>query len=246
MMRQWAMLLFVAINVHGQSFDHSIFDGLLRTYVEAKGRVNYAAWKRSDKGQLDHYLAKLNNAKPETLSANEKLAFWINAYNASAIEGVLERYPTRSIYQNSDKSFFEEKTHRVAGQSLSLDMIEKQILVPQFGDARLHFVLVCSAVGCPNLLNTAYRGNRVQSQMEEQTSRFVNDPQKVQIDKASGKLVLSKIFEWYEKDFAASTGSVGKFLAKYLHDKDVAAWVLSGDYTINYFDYNWALNDSGL
>ncbi len=240
-MKTLVLLLLLSGILHAQSFDHSAFDELLRKHVNSDGRVNYSAWLKTDKAKFDAYLKSLNEARPDGLSAYEKLAFWINAYNASAIDGVLRRFPTRSIYENSDNSFFVEQVHRIAGQSYSLDDIEKQVVFRQFRDARLHFVLVCAALGCPNLLNAAYRGDKVQAQLELQVARFVNNTQKVRIDNAAGKLHLSRIFEWYEKDFTASNGSVRQFLATYLADKRPALET----YPIDYIEYSWKLNDIG-
>lgn len=239
------ILFFCATaSVGAQVFDYSIFDQLLKKHVDNDGRVDYAGWAK-DREIFDRYLKGLEAAQPHGMAQQEQMAFWINAYNAAAIEGVVSRYPTRSIYNGSDKSFFEEKTHRVGGQAYSLDMIEKQILIPRFGDARLHFVLVCSAIGCPNLLNAAYVGSQVQQQIERQTRRFVSNSQKVSIVKASEKLRISRIFEWYERDFIRSYGSVRTFLAKYIADREAAAAIEAGRLTIEYLDYDWTLNDRG-
>lgn len=233
-------ILFGILPVEAQTFDHSLFDHILKKHVDNNGRVNYAILVR-DREAFDRYMKNLETARPLEMSHQEQLAFWINAYNASAIEGVMKRYPTKSIMSGSDKSFFEERTHRIAGQAYSLDMIEKQVLIPKFGDARLHFVLVCSAIGCPNLLNAAYVGAQVQNQIEQQTRRFVNHPKKVSV--SSGRLRISRIFEWYEKDFVRNYGSVGKFLEKYLDDRKAAAAVADDTLAIEYLDYDWTLND---
>jgi hypothetical protein len=233
-------ILFGILPVKAQTFDHSLFDQILKKHVDNNGRVNYAVLAK-DRVAFDRYLKSLETASPLEMSLPEQLAFWINAYNAAAIEGVLNRYPTQSITNGSDKSFFQERTHRVAGQAYSLDMIEKQILLPKFGDARLHFVLVCSAIGCPNLLNAAYGGSQVQAQMEQQTRRFVNNPKKVSV--SSGRVQISRIFEWYESDFIRNYGSVGKFLAKYLDDRNAAAAVADDKLAVEYLDYDWTLND---
>ncbi len=230
-------LLLVGTSASAQQFDHSAWDRLLQKNVDSRGLVNYKAFSSSDKSEFLGYQTQLAAARPEAWKPSERLAFWINAYNASAIAGVLKRYPTKSIYPSGDQTFFEEKIHNVAGQLRSLNEIEKQILLREFGDARLHFVLVCSAVGCPLLSNRAYVGSTVWGAIDSQTRFFIHNPQKVRVDPQEQKLYLSRIFDWYRADFVRAKGSVVDFVQSYFNSAQLKGL------SVEYLEYDWSLND---
>jgi len=227
-------LFLVSQGITAQTFDHSKLDGLLRKYVNSNGRVNYEALKNTDAKTLDAYLAALASAKPEKLGHDEKLAFWINAYNAFVLKGVLKQYPVSSIKTDSD-DFFKENNYVIAGSHYSLNDIEN-VIRPQFNDARVHFVLVCAAIGCPNLYNGALTGTTIQSILESRTKDFATNPAKIKVDAENQKIYLNKILEWYQSDFKNNFGSVQNFLKKYIGSE-------ASTYSVEYVEYDWKLND---
>ena len=133
-----------AAQVGPPPFDHTIFDQILRARVK-DGKVDYRALAQEDADSLQQYLRQLAETDPNGFAgADDELAFWLNAYNAFVIAGVLERYP--DIERVTDfPDFFNEKRWSAVGRSLSLDEIENKIIRPRFKDPRIHFILVCAA-----------------------------------------------------------------------------------------------------
>ena len=79
----------------------------------------------------------------------QRLTFWINAYNALAIKGVLDNYPLKRVMDV--EGFFDKVKYDIAGVEYTLNDIEKRVIRPTFGDLRIYFTLVCASVSCPNL-----------------------------------------------------------------------------------------------
>ena len=132
------------------SIDHGLWNQLLQFYVNKDGQVNYKAWKASDKGSkaLDTYLATLSSANPK-VQANRanKLAYWVNAYNALTVKGILREYPTTSIRNHTSETggynLWKNLYLPVGDSHYSLDSIEHQIL-RKMGEPRVHFAIVCA------------------------------------------------------------------------------------------------------
>ncbi|WP_218080792.1 DUF547 domain-containing protein [Anthocerotibacter panamensis] len=221
----------------------SPYNRLLTTYVDGLGRVDYARWKAQDATTLKDQINSFKDLDPETLpNRAAKLAFWINAYNAFALESVLERYPIETVRPGSfipDLSFFKTARHEVHGHSYSLDEIENEVLRGQFKEPRIHFAIVCASRSCPRLRNRAYTADQLDSQLDEAARQFINDPKKNQYDNARGTVKLSKIFYWFRDDFG---GSVSEFLKKYAESEALKA-LDNRRLKISYLDYDWGLND---
>ena len=250
-----AATLVVAVPVaplHAQlrSFDHHGFDGLLREHV-VRGMVDYDAFAGS--AGFARYLGQLSAFDPAGLSRDDRLAFWINAYNAYTIQLVNSHRERRSI-RNINKSFgfvraygpWRQKLAMVGGRAYSLDEIEQDIIRPQFGEPRIHFALVCAAMGCPPLRSEAYTGVRLAEQLEDQARRFILEaPTKNRVDVATRTVFVSPIFiefRDYIKDFGGTTQSVGHFLARYHPPGAARDLLLSGNYTMEKTSYDWQLN----
>lgn len=218
--------------------DHAPFDALLKRYVDAKGQVNYKAWKASkdDSERLTQYLAQLEQAKPAEFKRRAQLALYINAYNAFVISSVLAKYPIESVMKVD--GFFKTTTHKLAGKKMTLDQLENELIRPQFKEARVHFVLVCAAKSCPRLRAEALTSQNVYKRLSASASEFVNQASRVEGD----KLKTSQIFNWFKGDFEAKSGSVEKFLATYLRDKEVKAKLEAGALKLDFVEYDWALN----
>jgi hypothetical protein len=165
------VLAFALLPAAGTAFDRSAFDALLRAHV-AGGPVDCDAFERSQ--EFRAYLGRLADAKAELLAAQEQLAFWINVYNAYTIEQVIAHHERESI-RNIRKALglfplkgpWSERMVRAAGQALSLDEVEHDELRARFHEPRIHFALVCAALGCPPLRSEAYVGARIDEQLDE-------------------------------------------------------------------------------
>ena len=223
-------------------FSHDLLDQVLREHVNAKGQVNYRKLKANPE-KFEAYLDLLAVTNPETLSYNAQLTFWVNAYNALVIKGVVDRYPIRSVRNvKLFNGFFSRLKFHVAGQIYSPSQIEHDIIRTEFVDPRIHFVLVCASRGCPPLWNRAYSAETIEERLETATFNFIQHPERVRIDRAERRVYVSKIFKWYDDDFKEGYNGVADFLADYLPAEDTE-YLESTDVKFRYLDYDWTLND---
>jgi len=226
--------------------EHSAFDGLLKKYVDSDGYVKYRAWHRSssDRRALRNYLAQLGRASTKiSATQNARLAFWINAYNAVTLEGIMQVYPTDSIRNHTAKVFgyniWKELPLRVGSGQYSLEQMEHQIL-RKMREPRIHFAIVCASAGCPRLRNEAYTGKRVQAQLAANTTDFFSRRQNFRV---SGKTMsVSAIVDWFSDDFGRSQAARFGYLKQYL-PKSAQSLATRPGTTVIYLDYDWSLND---
>jgi len=228
--------------------DHSEWNTLLTKYVDNKGNVDYAQWKLSagDQKLLDSYIADLSGASfPADATRNQKLAFWINAYNAVTVKGILREYPTTSIRNHTAKLYgyniWKDLKLVVGDRSYSLEAIEHEVL-RKMGEPRIHFAIVCASIGCPQLLNEAYLPARIDEQMTRNATAFFADPAKFRADPQAGTVQVSPILSWFASDFGADDATRLKFIAPFV-PASARALVASGRARLSYLDYDWGLND---
>ncbi|MGB0717194.1 MAG: DUF547 domain-containing protein [Phycisphaerae bacterium] len=222
-----------------QALDHRTFDQLLRTHVDTEGRVNYSALQ-GEAGLLDSYIQSLATVDLNAMSKPEQLATMINAYNAFTLRLILDHYPIQSIMNIPEGKRWKHERWRFAGKMWSLDALEHQGIRKQFKEPRIHFALVCAAVGCPKLRHEAYAGDRLEEQLEDQ-SRYVHTHDTWFRYKAGAQTVyLTKLYEWYGSDFDHLGGPIA-FASRY--SKALAETLKKGNPKIAWLDYDWALND---
>ena len=154
--------------------DHSPWSALLARYVDYNGRVAYRDLQAHDQARFDSYMATLAQAQVAGMNEAEEKAFWINAYNAMIVNGVLHGYTAESVLAR--KRFFGWYTLPIAGAERSPDEIEHQILRKKFHDPRIHFTIVCASTSCPRLRREAYVPERLEQQLDEAARGFINDP----------------------------------------------------------------------
>lgn len=232
------MLLFAVSGIgYAQNFDHSDFDELLKKHVNNRGQVNYVGFKQTDRSVFDGYLQKLATAGLASMGLKEKLAFWINAYNAFVIQAVIKRYPLKSVMDYPE--FFKEKAYTIAGKQYSLDDIENAVIRPGFSEARIHFALVCAAKSCPILQNSAYTTSTLEDKLDRGAKAYLNDKSQNYIDANTNTLYLSQLFSWFSGDFEKQSGSVVGFVGQYLEHSGKGG--LAG-YSVKYLNYDWQLN----
>jgi len=212
------------------------------------GRVDYRAWQQE--AAFEGWLARVAAFDPTALtSEEERLAFWMNAYNAFVVASVLKRYPLRSILPTfagvpnwiAFAWFFWRPAHRVGNRRYSLSHIEHQILRRDWGDPRVHFAIVCASVGCPLLRAEAYDPDRVRQQLDADAARFLNNPDKVRYDATTDTLYASKILNWYREDFLREARSLPEYVSRYRHAHP--SETLTPATRVEYLDYDWSLND---
>lgn len=230
---------------------HAQFSRLLARYVDEQGRVDYARLKRHADSTLVPYLNQLASTNPARLpSRDDRLAFWINAYNAYALKLIVDHYPVETIWATTpgphtpskEKSPFRMEVGKVADTSRTLDEIEHQIIRTRFDDPRIHFAVVCAAASCPRLRREAYTGPRLDAQLDDQARTFLHDDQKNNIPAGDDRIALSSILKWYGSDFGPSTDAVQRSIARYF-EGPVRDRLARADYEVEFLSYDWSLND---
>jgi hypothetical protein len=241
-----------------------IYQAVLKS-VDKTGMVDYRSLKRN-RADLDRFadlLDTLTKATYESWDEQEKVSFWLNAYNGLTLLAIVDHYPIQSSFlksfrfpENSIRQIsgvWDSITFPVMGEPTTLDQIEHQILRKEFDEPRIHVALVCAAMGCPPLRNEPYEGVRLGEQLDDQSRRFLENPEKFRIDRSSNTIYLSKIFDWFGDDFMnrypgersgsdLGESSVLEFVSRYIPPDDVK-YLRSGNYRVKYLDYDWSLNE---
>lgn len=240
------LALIAALAGPASALDEALYARLLSEHTRevadlARVRVDYAALARSP--EWTALVRSLEATDPAALSGRDaKKAFWINAYNILAIDLVAGSWPVESIRDIGSlfSSVWKREAGRIGGTPYSLDEIEHGILRPM-GDARVHAAVVCASTSCPQLRREPYRAATVDAQLDDAMRTWMADPGKgLRVDRASGTVRLSKIFDWFEEDFEPSPlGFAARFAPD---DARRAIEVLGGDADVEHFDYDWAVN----
>jgi hypothetical protein len=210
---------------------HADFDALLKKYVTASGKVNYKDFK-TEKGALESYIQTLSDNMPaKEWSKDDKLAYWINAYNALTIKLILDNYPLPKITDLDKGKTWDVRRYKLGDKTYSLNDIENTIVRPM-NEPRIHFALNCAAKSCPALFNEAFTGLLLNAQLEKRTKNFINDPTANTL--SGDEVKISKIFDWYGKDFGTL---LLDFINRYALKK------AKKDAKIGYKEYDWRLNE---
>ena len=231
------------VNVSGNDNPDSVFDGVLKRYVSKDGLVNYKELKE-DK-EFNRYIEYLSTADTDKLPSNDhRLAFWINAYNAFVLKGVLDEYPIKSVLDAGwlPHSFFIRKTFKTQHGNITLRELENKKLREVFQEPRIHFAINCASMSCPKLITEAYRAEKLDQQLEAQAISFINNKSRNYLDKENKVLYLSSLFKWYEGDFIKNNEKIEAYITRYLIPED-AEFIRNNTVTIKYLDYNWGLNE---
>lgn len=256
-MRRWTYLLAAAALVTTLpaaaaaqgTFDHGGFDRLLHAHVR-DGIVDYAAFASAP--EFKRYLVSLAGFDPRGLPRDERLAFWLNAYNAYTIR-LITKHGERNSIRNINKTAgiikgygpWNEKLATVGDSAYGLDQIEQKIIRPEFKEPRIHFALVCAALGCPPLRSEAYTGARLEAQLDDQARHFLlRTPAKNRVDVAKRRVYLSELFKFrdYKKDFGGSEAAIARFIAPLYPAGAERDLLEGGRFDVKYTKYDWSLN----
>lgn len=214
-----------------KTFNHDRWNSLLQKYVTKEGIVNYKGFK-TDWKLLLNYIESLSETIPTyTWTKEEKLAYWINAYNAMTIDLILRHYPIKSI--KDIKNPWDQRYWNLGDKWYNLNEIEHDIL-RKMDEPRIHFGIVCASFSCPKLQNEAFVASDLDSQLTRATKEFLSDSNRNEISENSIK--ISKIFQWFSKDFKQD-GDLINFLNNY------SAITISAKANKSFKDYNWNLNE---
>ena len=227
-----------ALPISPQEFSHKLFDEVLHNHVR-DGLVDYPGVHADARFQM--YLSQLDHVDPNALvTRNERLAFWINVYNAFAIKGILDGYSPMTHWGRY--RYFIGQDYRVGGARLNLYDLERQILIKQFREPLMHFAIVCASMSCPNIQPRIYEPNYLDVELDRVARTFINDPTRNHFDSTQKVARLSMIFKWFGDDFALAAGSVLAYIARYVGDPELARDLIISEYRIEYLEYDWSLN----
>lgn len=208
-------------------------DSFLKKYV-SNGSVAYTKIKQNI-GEVEALYALIGEMNLSGVDVAMQKSFYINAYNLIVIYWVAKHYPLKSPLDNS--GFFDKVKHKVAGEEITLNSLEIKKLLLLYKDARLHFALACAAKSCPPLASFAYTPVALDKQLTERATAALNNPGWLKINNAEKKVELSKIFEWYKKDFTADGKTELEWINQYRKEK------IPATYSVGFYEYNWALNE---
>lgn len=251
MKNSWILLSFIlllnscGIHIHGHNrpVSHKAWTTLVGKYVNDDGLVDYKGFKK-DREALQSYLDLLTaNPPADDWSDNDKIAYWLNAYNAFTIKLIVDHYPVKSIKDLGAKhqiifinTPWDKKFFKIGKKTMTLNRIEHRILRREFREPRIHFALNCASMSCPKLRREAYDGSKLDEQLTDQAKSFLRDKTRNKVDEK--KPQLSAIFDFYGKDMRKWSGkSLIGFINEYSPVK------ISAQADIEYLDYNWNLNE---
>ncbi len=219
--------------------DHEQFTRVLASHVH-DGRVDYSGIKKDNR--FAPYLASLSNTKASQLTGSERLAFWINVYNAFTIKLICDNFPLRSIQDLAKGKVWDTPFIAIEGTTYSLNEIENDVIRP-LGDSRIHYALVCAARSCPPLRSEAYSALLLDAQLEEQGRIFLSTSTNNTFDVVGRKAHLSHVFEWYLADFGRTHEQLLRIIAKHAPE-DVRGDLQqhANKWKIDYLEYDWSLN----
>ena len=229
--------------------DHLLWQTLLTRHVIAGtdgiNRVSYGTFDDTSKALLSQYINALSQAKPTQLNRNEQLAYWVNLYNAQTIQVVLDHPKKDSILSMGPFLAFgpwDEPYLEIEGKPVTLNDIEHRILRPIWRDHRLHYVLNCASIGCPNLSRSAYTPANMAAQLAQAEQTFLQHPRAVSFSD-SNTLQLTSLFDWYQTDFADNEKQLLDYVAQQRQDlaERIATLAKLKKPKIKYV-YDWSLN----
>jgi hypothetical protein len=231
-----------------ETIDHSAWGNFLDQYLIADhpsgvNRVPYGDVSPADHRSLQAYLDRLQAVAVSGLNRDEQLAYWINLYNAATVDLILDNYPVDSIRDIGEGMFsqgpWDDELLRVEGEALTLNDVEHRIIRPIWQDERIHYVVNCASIGCPNLYPEPLTADNWRPVFEESAVDYITHPRGVRFD--GNRLVLSEIYNWYVADFGDSLDGVVNHLVEYV-DAETAEQLRVFDGRVRY-EYDWALNE---
>ena len=212
--------------------NHSDWNMLLKKHVASNGDVNYKSFQK-DRKALAIYLKELAvNSPSDDWSQQEKLAYYINLYNAATVQLVIDNYPLKSI--KNLKSPWDKEWIKIGENRVSLGQIEHKIL-RKMKEPRIHFAINCASYSCPKLFNEAFTPEQIENQLQKAATHFINDPKKNHL--STDAVQLSLIFKWYKEDFTEKASLIA-YINSY------AEIPIPSNAKINYLQYDWRLNES--
>jgi hypothetical protein len=234
-----------------ESFSYADWNAVLEAHVDERGTVDYAALARAPQS-LDRFIASVERPKSDPgrfPSANHRLAYYLNAYNAWVFRGVLARGPEKeSVWKGglvSGYSFFVGMDIVVGGEKTNLKRLEDKTIRALFADPRIHAALNCASRGCPRLPRKAFEPATLDAELDAAMREFVSEERNVKADSAAHRVTLSKIFDWFDGDFLAfekKQGNADPNLLDYVNRYRAAGAAVPRVWAVRFADYDKRLN----
>lgn len=210
---------------------------VLQRFVDERGAVDFEALAR-DRADLDAYVRFVAAAPLESFApGDERLAHYINSYNALSMLNVVESGIPRTHAGWRKVVFFALHRFVIGGRRMSLYAYENDV-IRKAGDPRIHFALNCSAVGCPTLPREPFAGPRLQRQLDRETRRFFSSAANLRVEPASRTVYMSELLRFYCDDFVAAAGSLPAFVNRYAPEP------VPRDYALRFLPYDWTIANS--
>ena len=228
-MRCLSFFVFILFCTTAFSQEYKSYNQLLKSHVDARGKVDYKKLTASKK-QIDQVLQNWQHINFYKLRPSAQLSFLINVYNLATLKAVVDHYPIKSIKDINNGKIWDEKSVLLFDKKYSLNEIENQLIRAVHKDARVHFVLNCAAISCPPLLAEALTETNLEKQLMDRTRKFILDASQNSFKK--DRIVISSIFDWYQKDFGNTILFINQFRSP----------ALPLNTMITYAPYDWKLN----
>jgi hypothetical protein len=232
--------------------DYKLWGDLLSKYYDPAKGMDYKGLKANDKKTLDELRNQMAQVDVGALPRTDQLAYWINLYNISVVNVVVEHYPVASIRDISTDfiahlNVFKKPAAKTRTGTLALETIENDKIRDAFKDPRIHFAINCAAKSCPPIRTEPYVGSQISLQLDDQARTFLNGPHGVRLEKSGGELVIhtTKIMDWFKDDFEKWSAGRAKFIAKYIApEKRKQIEAAANQIDFKFDDYDWKLNDA--
>ncbi|KTD49158.1 putative Ser/Thr protein kinase [Legionella quateirensis] len=231
-----------------ETISHQAWQNFLDKHVitneEHINLIDYAHLTQQDLNLLKNYVKAMSQIDIDNYNRQEQLAYWINLYNALTVQTVANYYPIANIQEiNISPGLFSvgpwgANLLTIKDTTLSLDDINNRIIRPVWNDPRTHYALNNATIGAPNLSKQAYQGVRLEQQLNDAASTYINSLRGVQV--IEGKLIISKLYDWYEEDYGGTKQDVIRHLLQFAHEPLLSQ--LKHINTIDSYVYNWHLN----
>lgn len=233
----------VAPGIGGPEPDHDLLASALDGCSDG-WTVDYSRLARSD--ALARYRASIADVDADRLDRAQQLRFWINAYNATVLGLIVERWPLDSVA--AVRGAFTALRFRVARREMTLDEIEHG-KARRLGDPYVHYGLNCGARGCPPL--RAYSAD-VEIELADNGRRYLADRDRG-ARAEEGRVLLSRIHQWFGGDFAPlgdgpSFASTVLAVARPHRVLPAIRGLLPDELReprgVGFLDYDWSVNSS--
>jgi hypothetical protein len=233
------------------SLSYGDWSALLSRVVTAEGKVDYARLIE-ERASLDRFVAELGTVSPDARpdlfpTEDDRLAYWLNAYNAFTLDAIVGEYPITSVWKARDGQFFQRRRHIAGGRAVSLDDIEHEVLRGRFGEPRIHFAINCGSNGCPALRPSAFEGEALRDTLRAATEQFLRNEWNCRVDHDSRRVFVSRLFKMYAEDFAGKAGTTEDYRAgvlRFIAEHAGLSLEAIADYEVVYNTYDWGLNDA--